>query len=172
MTCRGRGTTHATVKETINVPKGVDNGINLRMAKKGHTGSGGPNGDLIIHVKVRNHSYFKREGAHIHTDLYLNISQAVLGCEVSVNSLYGDVTIKLPPGTQHEARKKITNYGMYKLPPNHHDKGNHFVIIRTFYTFNSWVVFFQLQVSVKHSSHCKILVCDIFVAYIYFYMVS
>jgi len=100
------------------------------MAKKGHTGSGGPNGDLIIHVKVRNHSYFKREGAHIHTDLYLNISQAVLGCEVSVNSLYGDVTIKLPPGTQHEARKKITNYGMYKLPPNHHDKGNHFVTVK------------------------------------------
>lgn len=74
MTCRGRGATHGTAKETINIPKGVDNGVNLRVAKKGHAGTGGPAGDLIIHVKVRNHSYFKREGAHIHTDLYLNIS--------------------------------------------------------------------------------------------------
>jgi len=38
MTCRGRGTTHGTVKETINIPKGVDNGVNLRVSKKGHAG--------------------------------------------------------------------------------------------------------------------------------------
>ena len=110
MTCRGRGTTHGPAKETINIPKGVDNGVNLRVAKKGHAGSGGPYGDLIINVKVRNHAYFKREGSNIHTDLYLNISQAVLGGEVAVKTLYGDVTIKIPPGTQHEERKKITIY--------------------------------------------------------------
>lgn len=74
MTCRGKGSVHATAKETINIPKGVDNGVNLRVAKKGHCGSGGPHGDLIIHVKVRPHSYFKREGANILSDLYLNIS--------------------------------------------------------------------------------------------------
>lgn len=104
--------------------------MNLRVAKKGHAGSGGPHGDLIIHVKVRNHSYFKRESANIHTDLYLNISQAVLGSDVAVKTLYGNVTIKLPPGTQHEERKKISNYGIQKLPPNHHQKGNHYVTIK------------------------------------------
>lgn len=112
MTCRGKGSVHATAKETINIPKGVDNGVNLRVAKKGHCGNGGPYGDLIIHVKVRPHSYFKREGANILTDLYLNISQAVLGSDVVVKTLYGNVTIKIPPGTQHEERKKISNYGI------------------------------------------------------------
>ena len=52
MTCRGRGTVHGTVKETINIPKGVDSGVNLRVSKKGHAGSGGPSGDLIINIKV------------------------------------------------------------------------------------------------------------------------
>ena len=81
------------------MPKGVDNGVNLRVSKKGHAGQGGPPGDLIIHVKVKPHAYFKREGSNIHTELYLNISQAVLGTEVKVKTLHSDVTIKLPPGT-------------------------------------------------------------------------
>ena len=102
MSCRGKGTTHGQVKETINVPKGVDTGVNLRVSKKGHAGRGGPHGDLIVNVKVRPHNYFKREGSNIHTDLYLSISQAVLGSEIKVKTLYGDVKIKLPPGTQHE----------------------------------------------------------------------
>jgi molecular chaperone DnaJ len=120
MACRGRGSNHGQVKETINIPKGVDNGVNLRVAKKGHAGMGGPAGDLIINVKVRPHNYFKREGSNIHTDAYINISEAVLGGEVSVRTLYGDVKLKLQPGTQHDERKKITNYGIQKLPPNHH----------------------------------------------------
>ena len=130
ITCRGKGVVHATAKETINIPKGVDNGVNLRVAKKGHAGQGGPHGDLIIHVKVRNHNYFKREGANIHTDLFLNIGQAVLGSELTVKTLYGNITIKIPPGAQHEERKKISNYGIQKLPPNHHQKGNHYVTIK------------------------------------------
>ena len=112
ITCRGKGTTHGQVKETINVPKGVDTGVNLRVSKKGHAGRGGPHGDLIVNVKVRPHNYFKREGSNIHTDLYLSISQAVLGSEIKVKTLYGDVKIKLPPGTQHEEQKKIANYGI------------------------------------------------------------
>ena len=74
MTCRGKGTTTGQVRETINIPKGVDSGVNLRVSKKGHAGQGGPAGDLILNIKVRPHSYFKREGSNIHTDLYLNIS--------------------------------------------------------------------------------------------------
>ena len=120
MTCSGRGTLHVNAKETINVPKGVDSGVNLRVAKKGHSSLGGPPGDLLINLKVRPHKYFRREGANISTDLYINIGQAILGAEVQVRTLYGNVTIKIPPGTQHDERKKISNYGVQKLPPNHH----------------------------------------------------
>lgn len=48
-TCRGKGVVNQLVKETINIPKGVDNGVNLRVSKKGHSGIGGrPAGDLMI----------------------------------------------------------------------------------------------------------------------------
>ena len=86
----------------------------------GFPDQGGPSGDLIINVKVRPHAYFKREGSNIHTDLFLNIGQAVLGQDVEVRTLYGNVMIKITPGTQHDERKKISNYGLQKLPPNHH----------------------------------------------------
>ena len=120
MTCRGKGSIHGNVKETINVPKGVDNGVNLRVSKKGNAGNGGPAGDLIVHVKVKPHAYFKREGANIHTDLFVSIGQAVLGAEIPVRTLYGNVRLKVAAGTQNDERMKVTNYGVQKLPPNHH----------------------------------------------------
>jgi len=49
---------------------------------------------------------------------------------VPIKTLYGDVKLKVSPGTQHDERKKITNYGIPKLPPNHHQKGNHFVTFK------------------------------------------
>ena len=115
------------MNESINIPKGVDNGVNLRVTKKGHAGVGAPAGDLIIHVKVKPHGYFKREGSDIQTELFITLSQAVLGAEVPIKTLYGDVKMKVSPGTQHDERKKISNYGIQKLPPNHHQKGNHYV---------------------------------------------
>jgi DnaJ-class molecular chaperone len=48
----------------------------------------------------------------------------VLGSEVQVKTLYGDIRMKIDPGTQHNDKKKIANYGVQKLPPNHHQKGN------------------------------------------------
>lgn len=121
---------HGSVRETLNIPKGVDSGVNLRVSKKGHAGQGGPAGDLIVHVKVKPHSYFKREGSNIHTELYISIGQAVLGAEVPVRTLYGNVRLKVVPGTQSDERQKITKYGVQKLPPNHHQKGDHFVTIK------------------------------------------
>jgi molecular chaperone DnaJ len=118
--CRGKGVTHESVKETINIPKGVDNGVNLRVSKKGNAGVGGPAGDLMIQVKVKPHPYFKRDGSDIHTEQFLSIADAVLGSEVKVTTLYGDIRMKIDPGTQHNEKKKISNYGVQKLPPNHH----------------------------------------------------
>ena len=47
-TCRGKGSVFSSVKETINIPKGVDNGVNLRVSKKGHFSPAGPPGDLMV----------------------------------------------------------------------------------------------------------------------------
>ena len=56
------------MKENINIPKGVDTGVNLRLSKKGNTSIGGRPGDLMIKVEVKSHPYFKREGANIFTE--------------------------------------------------------------------------------------------------------
>lgn len=119
--CRGKGVTNSLVKETINIPKGVDNGVNLRVSKKGHSGVGGrPAGDLMINIKVKPHPHFKRDGADVLTDLFISLADAVLGAEVNVKTLYGDIRMKVDPGVQHNDKKKISNYGVQKLPPNHH----------------------------------------------------
>ena len=111
--CRGKGVTNSLVRETINIPKGVDNGVNLRVSKKGHSGVGGrPAGDLMIQIKVKPHAHFKRDGADILTDLYISLSDAVLGSEVKVRTLYGDIRMKVDGGAQHNDKKKISNYGV------------------------------------------------------------
>lgn len=97
--CRGKGVSHESVKEVINIPKGVDNGVNLRVSKKGNAGVGGPPGDLMIQVKVKPHAYFKRDGSDIHTEQFLSVADAVLGTEAKVKTLYGDIRMKIDPGT-------------------------------------------------------------------------
>lgn len=129
-TCEGNGTIYGSVKEEIDVPRGVDSGVNLRVAKKGSAGQGGPPGDLLVTVKVKPHAYFKREGHNILTDCYLSLSQAVLGSEVKIKTLYGDLKLKVPAGTQHEEKSKLQNYGVQKLPPNQAQKGNHLVTFK------------------------------------------
>ena len=88
----------STVKENVSVPKGVDNNMNLRVSKKGHNSQSNIPGDLIINVQVKPHHYFKRENFDIHTDLFISLSQAVLGSDIVVKTLYGDVKIKLESG--------------------------------------------------------------------------
>lgn len=52
----------------------MDNGVNLRVAKKGNCGDGGPAGDLIVNVKVRPHATFTREGANINSDCFISLT--------------------------------------------------------------------------------------------------
>lgn len=62
------------MKEVVNIPKGVDNGVNLRISKKGHYQSNGPPGDLMINLKVKPDNYYKRDGYDIYTDLFVTVS--------------------------------------------------------------------------------------------------
>ena len=73
-TCRGKGAVFNSVKETINIPKVVDTGVNLRVSKKGHFSASGPPGDLMVQLKVKPHPYFKRDGSDINSDLYVSVS--------------------------------------------------------------------------------------------------
>ena len=81
----------------------------------------------MIKVHVKTHPYFKRDGYDIHTDKYISITQAILGSLVEIQTLYGKMKVAVPPGTNHGDIKKISNYGVNKLPPNNNGRGNHYV---------------------------------------------
>ena len=87
------------MKENINVPKGVFDGVSLRLAGKGSWSQHGDSGDLLVKVIVRPHPYFKRDGANIFTDKYISVTQAILGGTVKVTTLAGERDIVIVPGT-------------------------------------------------------------------------
>jgi len=129
MTCKGTGIGVVKQKEEIVIPKGINNGQNLRMSSKGNQGeNGGPPGDLVIRVSVQPDPYFKREGYDIYTDAYLTISQAVLGAKLDVKTLNGTQIINVDRGTQHGERKKFAGQGVPKL--NSNERGDHFVVFK------------------------------------------
>ena len=128
--CNGNGHKEASVLESINIPCGVDNGSLLRISKKGNSVAGGPNGDLIIKIKIQADKYFRRDGYDIHTFKEIPFTKAVFGGPIQVRTLYGVQTINLSPCTNHNDVKKIAFNGVPKLPPNQFSKGNHYVHIK------------------------------------------
>ena len=99
--CNGRGYERKTVKKTVNIPAGVDNGVNVRLSNEGQPGSrGGPRGNLFIEIKVKAHKFFKRREDDVLLDLNINIAQAALGAEVEVPTLDGNVKLTIPSATQ------------------------------------------------------------------------
>jgi molecular chaperone DnaJ len=99
--CRGEGRTLDDETIEIDIPAGVEDGMQLSMRGKGNAGkNGGPNGDLLINIEVKTHPFFSRDGKNIVYDLFLNFADAALGTHVEVPTLSGKVKIKVPAGTQ------------------------------------------------------------------------
>jgi molecular chaperone DnaJ len=98
--CSGTGTT--TTERTLNVrvPPGVSDGQRIRLAGRGSPGDrGGPAGDLLVQVHVTPHKVFGRKGDHLTMTLPVTYPEAALGADVSVPTLDGSVTLRVPPGT-------------------------------------------------------------------------
>lgn len=127
--CRGTGVGYSTLKETLNIPKGINTGQNLRVSGKGNLGeNGGKSGDLIVKVNVQKDPYFNRDEYDVYVELPLTISQAVLGTKLDVRTLTGVKSINVPAGTVHGSKLRIVGEGVTKLPPNNHSKGDQYVV--------------------------------------------
>jgi molecular chaperone DnaJ len=127
--CKAKGHANLTVKETLIVPKGVDENVQLRIQGKGHYSPFGNNGDLFVNLKIMTHSYFKREDYDIHTTNYITVAQAVLGGKVKVRTLYGETDIDVDAGTNDGDVRKILNHGIVNRA-NKKVNGNHYVKFR------------------------------------------
>jgi molecular chaperone DnaJ len=115
--CRGRGRVRRTRTITVHVPAGVDNGTRLRVPGQGGPGErGGPPGDLIVFVQVKEHPVFRRQGADLVTDLKIGIAQAALGAELDLEGLDGTrIPVKVPAGTQPGAVIRLPDHGLPRL---------------------------------------------------------
>jgi curved DNA-binding protein len=108
----------------ITIPAGVENEQTIKIAGHGGPGvNGGPGGDLYITFRVAPDPHFKRDGANLYTTTQLDLYTAVLGGEVTIETLSGKVKIKVGPETQNGATVKLKGKGLpiYKQEGQHGD---------------------------------------------------
>jgi len=129
--CHGEGRVRKASKLKIKIPAGVDNGSTIRLSNKGESGrQGGQAGDLYIHVQVKPSNTFIRKGNDIYTQHEINYLQAILGDEINIKTVHGDIKLKIPAGTQPDKLFRIKNYGMPITNSTTNEKGNHYVTIK------------------------------------------
>ncbi|GMV09842.1 MAG: chaperone protein DnaJ [Gemmatimonadota bacterium] len=114
--CNGSGEVRTRKKVLITVPPGSDTGTRIRLKGQGGRGiHGGPPGDLVITLQVKEDRFYKREGLDLLATVPLNIAQATLGTKISVRTLDGKkVSIRIPPGTPSGKRFRIRGQGIAK----------------------------------------------------------
>ena len=111
--CKGEGRTYQEETISIEIPAGVEEGMQLSMRGKGNAGpQGGANGDLLINIEVKDHKHFSRDGQNIIYDLYLNFADAALGTSLEVPTIDGKVKIKVPAGTQSGKMFRLRGKGL------------------------------------------------------------
>jgi molecular chaperone DnaJ len=126
--CRGGGWTKASRKLEVKIPAGVETGSRVRMAAEGAGGGSDDRtarGDLYLRVTVAPHPRFERRGDDLHADLPVPVAVAALGGEVSVPTLKGQVSMKIPPETSSGKTFRLPGYGMPHLRGG--GAGDHFV---------------------------------------------
>lgn len=112
--CGGRGSLEKSTQMTLKIPCGVDNGKRISIPHQGDAGeNGGPSGDLIVVIHVAQHPYFERDGQDLYCALPVSFTQAILGAEVSFQSLDGkSISFTVPAGTTSGKLLKIRGKGV------------------------------------------------------------
>eukprot|EP00249_Psilotum_nudum_P021207 c28019_g2_i1 orf=152-1495(+) len=121
--CRGSGTIKRPKEEEVDIPAGVESGMALRHSGKGGAGQRGVRpGDLLVVLEVLPDRIFRREGADIHVDSTLSITQAIFGGTIRVPTLTGDVVLKVRPGTQPNQKLVLRGKGIKILDKGYGDQ--------------------------------------------------
>jgi molecular chaperone DnaJ len=99
--CTGNGIVKGEEVISMNIPAGVENGMQLSMSGKGNAGArNGVPGDLIILIEEAEHEEFDRDGMNLLHDAFVSFSDAAIGASIEVPTLSGKARIKIAPGTQ------------------------------------------------------------------------
>ncbi len=111
--CGGTGKVRKTIKINVEIPAGVDNESVIPIRGQGEPGeNGGPNGDLYVVITVKPHRLFKRERDNLFLDIPVTFEQAALGDDITVPTLDGKVSYKIPAGTQPNTVFRLKGKGV------------------------------------------------------------
>ena len=124
--CNGNGRVRTSKNLSIDIPAGIDNGQMLRVGGQGDAGiNGGPNGNVNVNVHVKSHPIFERDEFDIHCEIPITYTQAVMGDELIVPTIDGDVKYSIGEGTQTGTVFRLRGKGVKKLQRS--DRGDQYV---------------------------------------------
>ncbi|MBP5835722.1 molecular chaperone DnaJ [Candidatus Phytoplasma meliae] len=126
-----RGEKRQKVKQTVSfdIPAGIEEGMSLQIPGKGHfIPSSSQVGDLYVIFKIQPHKSFVRKGQDIILEIFITLPEAVLGTNILIPTIYGDISLKIPAGTQSGNKLRIKNKGISYLNSSHR-KGDQYVVV-------------------------------------------
>ena len=124
--CRGEGRVYGEEQVTLDIPAGVQEGMQLSMSGKGNAGErGGMPGDLIILIEEEAHAHLHRDGLNVAYDLFITFPDAVFGTNAEVPTIDGKAKIKIPAGTQSGKIFRLKGKGFPEV--NGYSKGDQLI---------------------------------------------
>jgi molecular chaperone DnaJ len=125
--CRGKGVERRKRTINIKIPAGIDDGVTIRLSGHGEAIGKGQKGDLYVHIRVKAHKHFTREGDIILSEHHVGMVSATLGIEIEVDTVDGKIRMKIPEGTQSGTDFKLSNHGVPHMKSD--KRGPHIVSI-------------------------------------------
>jgi molecular chaperone DnaJ len=124
--CKGEGRVYSDETVTVDIPAGVQEGMQLSLAGKGNAGErGGMPGDLIVLIEEEQHPELQRDGLNVVYDLHVSFPDAVFGSQVEVPTIDGKAKIKIPPGTQSGKIFRLKGKGFPSV--NSYERGDQLI---------------------------------------------
>ncbi len=128
-TCHGNGIEKKESKLEIDIPAGIDNEQTVRVPGQGEAGQFGQQpGDLFVTVHVKPHKGWKRDGDTIYSEVLVPYSTMVLGGKISVETLDGEMEVKVPSGMKSGKQLRLRNTGVPRLQAS--GRGDHIVTVQ------------------------------------------
>lgn len=127
--CNGKGRQNQKEKLKVKIPPGASDGLVLKFKGKGNAGSqNGAYGDLYVQIEVHPHELFERRGDDIYIEKEISVLDAVLGSRIDVETLHGEVKVKVKPGTQPGSIMRLRDKGVPKLQEK--GRGDQYIQLR------------------------------------------
>lgn len=124
--CRGEGRVYGEETVNIDIPAGVQEGMQLNVSGRGNAGErGGPPGDLIVLIEEEQHPQLQREGLNVAFDLHISFPDAVFGTQCEVPTIDGKARIKIPAGTQSGKVFRLKGKGFPSV--NSYERGDQLI---------------------------------------------